>query len=153
MTRRLQDYCPGQFHVDVLAMDWVRPDVGEADLLGIRRGEYVLLRQVYLKCAEDSCVYARSVIPLKTLRRKHRRLKYLGKKPLGAYLFADPGLQRSDIEWSRLIPGSHLHSQASNQTGRIRQPIWGRRSLFQMDQSPVLVSEFFLPALISGYRP
>lgn len=128
-------------------MDWVRPDIGEADLLGIRRAEYVLLRQVYLKCSEKICVYARSVIPLKTLRRKHRRLKYLGDKPLGGYLFADPGLQRSEIEWSRLIPGTHLHTQACKQSGDVSEPIWGRRSLFRMGQSPLLVSEFFLPTL------
>jgi chorismate--pyruvate lyase len=153
LTRRLQDHCPGQFHVDVLATDWVRPDLGEADLLGIRRGENVLLRQVYLKCADEICVYARSVIPLKTLRRKHRRLKYLSNKPLGAYLFAHPHLQRSEIEWSRLIPGTYLHSQACKQTGLINEPVWGRRSLFRMGQAPLLVSEFFMPALVGSDVP
>lgn len=147
LTRRLKAYCPQQFSVAVLGMEWVRPDPSEARLLDIPATQKVLLRQVHLKCGETLCVYARSVIPLQTLQGKHRRLKFLGDKPLGEYLFASPRLKRSRIEWSQLRPGSQLYNIAMPVQSEEKDSIWGRRSLFCIDKAPLLVSEFFLPVL------
>jgi chorismate--pyruvate lyase len=106
-----------------------------------------LIRQVHLQCDNNTVVYARSVIPLETLSRRHRRLKYLGDKPLGEYLFASSRLERSIIEWTRLQPGTRLHRIACGGGNEYHQPLWGRRSLFRIDEKPLLVSEFFLPDL------
>ncbi len=127
----------------------MRPDKSEAKLLGVSPLQKVLLRQVHLMCEDQICVYARSIIPLKTLTGKHRRLKYLRTKPLGEYLFASPGLQRSIVEWSRLETGTLLHRIAMGESRHSIQPVWGRRSLFKIDQKPLLVSEFFLPKLFN----
>jgi chorismate--pyruvate lyase len=149
LTKRLKAYCPGRFEVEVLGMEWTRPDRSEAALLGIPQSQKILLRQVHLKCGDELCVYARSVIPLKTLTGRHRRLRHLGNKPLGEYLFASPTLERSRIEWSRLTPGHNLFRRALAASGSINQAVWGRRSLFRIDHRPLLVSEFFLPVLFS----
>ncbi len=150
LTARLKDFCPGQFTVRVLDEQWVRPDPSEARLLNISRAQKVLLRQVHLLCGDRLCVYARSVIPLETLRRKHRRLLHLGNKPLGEYLFASPTLERSRVEWGKLVPGSRLHAIATARTQVSSQMVWGRRSLFRIDNKSLLVSEFFLPVLFES---
>jgi len=147
LTKRLKNYCPQQFSVTVLAEEWGRADQTEAKLLDISPTEKVLLRQVHLKCDEKICVYARSIIPLNTLHRKHRRLKFLGSKPLGEYLFSSSGLERSIIEWSRLLPDTSLYRIAMSDSDFSDKPLWGRRSLFRIDKKPLLVSEFFLPVL------
>ena len=147
LTRRMKAYCPEQFSVALLAEEWVLPDQSESILLGIPMSQRVLLRQVHLKCDQSLCVYARSVIPLSTLQGKHRRLQYLGTKPLGEYLFASPNLERSKVEWSKLTPSSNLYQIAIPDKTAAKQDIWGRRSLFKIDKKPLLVSEFFLPVL------
>ena len=149
LTQRLKDYCPNQFSLTVLGEAWVKPDQSEARLLDIPSSQQVLLRQVHLKCNDNLCVYARSVIPLKTLQGKHRRLQYLGTRPLGEYLFSSPTLQRSRIEWSKMKKSSALYKIAMAGQPPSDYPIWGRRSLFLIDKKPLLVSEFFLPVLFA----
>jgi chorismate lyase len=148
LTKRLKLFCPDQFSVVVLGMQWVKPERSEAQLLKIPLSQKVLLREVYLKCADIHCVYARSVIPLGTLQGKHRRLKYLGDRPLGEYLFASPDLHRETIEWTQQSAVSPLFQTSELQSDHSDHLVWGRRSLFKIDKSPLLVSEFFLPHLL-----
>ena len=152
LTKRLKAYCPDQFSVEVLAEEWVRPDPSEARLLNVPITQRVLLRQVHLKCGNNLCVYARSVIPLSTLQGKHRRLQFLGNKPLGEYLFASPNLQRSRVEWSKLTAQSSLYKVAMPQNDKKEETLWGRRSLFTIDKKSLLVSEFFLPVLFGEHN-
>lgn len=148
LTQRLKNRCQEQFSVNVLAEEWSKPELSEVRLLRIPRFQQVLLRQVHLKCNDDIYVYARSVIPLSTLKGKHRRLLYLGSKPLGEYLFSSPNLKRSRVEWSKLTPESSLYRMAMANQQQHSEPVWGRRSLFHIDGKPLLVSEFFLPKLL-----
>lgn len=147
LTQRLKARCNEQFSVSVLGEEWCKPENSEQKLLGLRRPQQVLLRQVHLKCANNTLVYARSIIPILTLKGKHRRLLYLGDKPLGEYLFSCPTLVRSRIEWSKLSPDSSLYRKAMEHQTHNQLPVWGRRSLFFIDAKPLLVSEFFLPNL------
>lgn len=135
--------------MEVLAEEWGKPDHSEAKLLGIPMSQKVLLRQVHLKCSDKLYVYARSVIPLSTLQGKHQRLQYLGDKPLGEYLFSNPTLKRSKIEWGKLTRSSSLFNIAMANQPETDEPVWGRRSLFQIDTKSLLVSEFFLPVLMN----
>jgi chorismate--pyruvate lyase len=152
LTARLKGHCPGRFSLRVLGEQWVRPDPSEARLLKVRHDQKVLLRQVHLLCGGQLCVYARSVIPLTTLKGKHRRLLFLGDRPLGEYLFASPTLERGRIEWGSLSPGSVLY-QTAMPDGGSGESVWGRRSLFRIDDKPLLVSEFFLPVLFNEELP
>ena len=147
LTSRLIDLCPGQFSVRVLSQQWVKPNIDEAKLLKIPFRQTALLRQVQLLCDETVCVYARSVIPLKTMDGKHRRLRHLGNRPLGAYLFSNPGLRRDQQQLASIARKDPLFEIATSDSEQSCEQIWGRRSLFIIDNKPLLVSEFFLPAL------
>ena len=82
---------------------------------------------------------------------KHRRLRCLGDRPLGAYLFSNPGLIRSEQQIARITRTDPLFEFATSGSERECEQIWGRRSLFTIDEKPLLVSEFFLPALFDKY--
>ncbi len=140
LTRRLLRLSDGQFQVRLLQQGVQRMRVDECLCLHARPGAMGLVREVELRCEGVACVYARSVIPLRSLKGKQRRLAHLGEQPLGAFLFADPQLQRSRIDVLPLAaPASASASTAT----------WGRRSLFRVGGYPLLVSEYFLPALIA----
>lgn len=143
----MMDFCPGEFSVRVLSQYWVRAEIEESRLLQISPRQKVLLRQVQLLCGDRVCVYARSLIPLKTLKGKHQRLRYLGDRPLGGYLFANPRLRREQQHLASVAPKDPLFKIALSGSTLHGQQIWGRRSLFMIDHKPLLVSEFFLPEL------
>lgn len=146
LTRRLQIACGDQFQVQVLRQRWGIPLAGERRALGIRQGGRALIREVQLLCGATPWVYARTVIPVQTLRGPQRRLAHLGSKPLGAALFADPNLGRGEVEVARIAAGEKVFAQALGEAIST-EAIWGRRSLFWTGGAPLLVSEFFLPAL------
>ena len=149
LTRRLQTLCPGQFEVRVLAQHRARPARHEALVLGMRQGTRALIREVHLLCSGTPWVYARTVIPCSSLRGRLKRLEHLGTRPLGAVLFADPGMRRGVVELSCIRPGEALH-RAANAGGWTRRPVWGRRSVFTLAHHPLLVSEIFLPEFPAG---
>lgn len=147
LTRRLQRICADCFHVRVLGQYWGYPLRSEGSVLAMRPGRRALLREVLLLCGDTPWVYARTVIPALTLRGPQRRLAHLGSKPLGAALFADPHMRRGEVEVARLVRGQQLPSGDSISL-IATETLWGRRSLFWVGGKPLLVSEFFLPALL-----
>ena len=145
LTQRLQRLCPGRFRVRVLAQGWGAPRLDEARALGMPAGRRAMIRQVQLLCDDAPWVYARTIIPSTSLCGRLRRLAHLGTRPLGAMLFADPGMRRGIVELACIRHGEALYADA---TRRIRQRpagIWGRRSVFRILGKPLLVSEIFLP--------
>lgn len=147
LTSRLIEACSGKFSVQVLNEGWERPMLNEARCLHMRPSSYAWIRQVHLLCDEQPWVFARTVIPPHTLRGKQRRLARLGKKPLGAVLFADKSMQRAEMEIARILPGQQLFNVATHHLANAEQVIWGRRSVFFLGRRPLLVSEMFLPAI------
>ncbi|MDX2458403.1 MAG: chorismate lyase [Gammaproteobacteria bacterium] len=144
LTRRLQQLCPGKFRVQVLSQVRDRPRLDEAQVLGMQHREMAIVRQVLLLCGRNPRVYARTVIPVTSLRGKLQRLAGLGTRPLGGVLFADPGMRRGIVELAEILPGQAVFAAA---TGHMRQrpaAIWGRRSVFRISGKPLLVSEIFL---------
>ena len=121
--------------------------LSEARALKVRNSQLAMVRQVRLYCDDEPWVFARTIIPLSTLRGRQRRLAHLGSKPLGAVLFADPHMQRSPLEIVRISPGQRLFHRALGSSSTHCDAIWGRRSVFYLDQRPLLVSEIFLPDL------
>jgi len=141
LTRRLQMVCRGQFRVELISLGWERPLPDEAQALGVAPRQGALIRQVRLWCDNQPWVFARTVIPFSSLRGAQRRLAYLGSRPLGAFLFADPALQRSPLQVARVAPNSRVLSACT----LANATLWGRRSIFRLRGHPLLVSEFFLP--------
>jgi chorismate--pyruvate lyase len=150
LTLRLQRLCPGRFRVRVLSQGWGSPRLDEAQVLGMRHGERAVIRQVHLLCGNHPWIYARTIIPATSMRGKLQRLAHLGTRPLGAMLFADPGMQRGVVELANIKPGEALFSDAIRHMSRQPGNIWGRRSVFRMADKPLLVSEIFLPEFPAG---
>ncbi|WP_455223262.1 chorismate--pyruvate lyase family protein [Kaarinaea lacus] len=147
LTERLIEACSGKFCVRVLQEGWGHPMLNEARRLDMRPSSYAWIRQVHLLCKEQPWVFARTVIPPHTLRGKQRRLARLGKKPLGAVLFADKSMQRTEMEIACILPGQQLFEVATHHMANAEQEIWGRRSVFFLNRNPLLVSEMFLPTI------
>jgi chorismate--pyruvate lyase len=147
LTRRIQLACTGVFRVRVLEQGWGRPRSDERAALGMRPDERALIRQVQLRCDEQAWVYARTVIPMATLTGRQRRLAHLGSKPLGAVLFADPGMRREPVQVACIRRGQPLYEAACRDLRNRPAEIWGRRSVFRLAGKPLLVAEIFLPEL------
>jgi len=147
LTNRLRQGCRGQFSVEPVNQVWQRPMLNEAQALGVLPHERCFVREVRLLCDDEPLVFARTVIPVRTLTGPRRRLSRLGKKPLGAVLFADPSMLRSGIEIAKLSPGQPLFARATAGLPKPPTNIWGRRSAFFLNHQPLLVSEIFLPAI------
>lgn len=133
LTQRLIQLSGGKFKVRLLNQGVEPMQVSESLALGDRIGAMAIVREVELLCDGYVCVYARSVIPLSSLKGKQRRLACLGTQPLGAFLFADPHLRRAAVD---VLPLNKARKA------------WGRRSLFLVGGYPLFVSEYFLPELI-----
>lgn len=150
LTKRLQQLCHGNFRVRVISQQRGRPRTDEMRALGAAPGTQAIVRQVQLLCNDGPWVFARTVIPVTSLSGRLQRLAHLGTRPLGAMLFADPGMRRGCVELARIRPGESLHAEATSRLRGKRGDIWGRRSVFRIQGKPLLVSEIFLPGFPAG---
>ena len=145
LTAKLVDLCGDDFNVRVLSQSWQSMSAEEADAMSVRHVHAALVREVLLCRKDQPLVYARTVIPATTVKGAQRRYANMGNRPLGAMLFADRTMRREEVQVARL-PKEH----AACLYGDCEQDIWGRRSVFRVAGRPLLVSEYFLPALLSG---
>ena len=88
-------------------------------------------RKVMLKDGEQPWVAAHTLVPQQSLDNGLAELTRLANQPLGELLFADPNVSKGLSEVCRSEQG------------------WGRRACYYLHRQPLLVSEFFLPDLIS----
>ncbi|OZG75492.1 hypothetical protein BTA51_01265 [Hahella sp. CCB-MM4] len=144
LTKRLIETSDGDFRVEVISQRNGFPLPTELEALGLTQRQSCIIREVALICFDQPWVYARSIVPNATLSGSARRLAHLGNKPLGAFLFNAPDMERGPLELTQyhnlfkgeLIPGEPLSG-------------WGRRSVFYLGDKPLLVCEFFTPRIIS----
>ena len=133
----------GEFSVQVLNQSLQLPRLSEMRALALPPRRLALIREVILFGSGQPWVYARSVIPLSTLTGRLRKLRHLDSRPLGALLFSDPSMSREPVEVACI---SSSNAQLPPALSEITSALWGRRSVFRLDQKPLLVSEIFLPA-------
>lgn len=146
LTARLKSASGGQFRVNLLSQGWARPLDSERRLLGMRQGSIAIVREVELVCGGVPWVFARTLMPVRSLTGPTRRLAMLGTRPLGEVLFADPSMRRGVTEMARLVPGCCLFASATQHLPEAKV-IWGRRTLFHLSDKPLLVNEIFLPGI------
>jgi chorismate--pyruvate lyase len=139
LTHRLR--ARGRFAVEPLHQAVERPRADEAALLGLGPRRWALVRAVLLRLDDAPVVYARSVLPLTSLRGANRRLAHMRHHSLGAELFRAPAARRRAV-WIARVPAEALPAAIG-----AGEPVWGRQSLFDKREQPLLVAEFFLPAL------
>jgi len=146
LTARLIQASNNRFRVELLQQSWRSPRQDESKALGLPCRNHALIREVLLYGDQQPWVYARSVLPAKSLAGPLRYLKRLGTKPLGALLFNDPNMQRDEIEIA-CLQAEQLPS-LPNTVMPVEGAVWGRRSMFYLSQQPLLVSEVFLPEFL-----
>lgn len=143
LTARLVDASENKFSVEVLNQYEFVPSESEAVALDMSTSTPAMIREVILCGKGKPWVFARSVLPLTTLTGRLVALRELDSQPLGALLFSDPSMTRAPVEVSYSaaaafsVPDTLCAGNAF---------LWGRRSVFYLDQKPLLVSEMFLPS-------
>ncbi|MGQ0658403.1 MAG: chorismate--pyruvate lyase family protein [Chromatiales bacterium] len=144
LTRRLVTLAEGRFRVRVDREQWRTPNAEEARVLGLRSRRGIWIREVTLLCARTPMVYARSVIPAAALRGRFRRLTRLGERPLGEFLFTDKAVARGRLQLLRITRHHSLYGGARRRAGCATAEFWGRRSLYYIGSTTLLVAEIFL---------
>lgn len=147
LTQRLRA-SSSQFSVERVCQRWARPFPDEALLLDLRPHERALLREVTLCCDGVQAVFAHSVLPRRSLRGDWHDLGRLGAKPLGAALFANPDVVRTPLSFRKLLPRHMLYARAVACLEERPASLWARRSVFVLHNSPILVTEVFLPGVL-----
>lgn len=148
LTARLQVHSQGDFEVQLLNQGWGQAKPSELIALKCSSRHKILVREVLLKGKGQPWVFARSLVPYTSLTGRLKALKQLDNKPLGALLFQDPNMHRDPIE----VAAVHRHHNYVDASVALAEDfeLWGRRSVFYIDQNPLLVSEVFLPDFIAS---
>ncbi len=110
------------------------------------------IREVLLCANGIPLVMAHSIIPSTSSSGSNHEVLRLGKKPLGAVLFAKTRMhskQKPTREIARLDKQSALRKKCFQQYPELPSVSWARRTLYQLKGHPLLVSEVFLPALLN----
>ncbi len=139
------------FSVELLGQETQLCHASEANEF-IKADEPVLVREVLLYCDDIPQVFARSLIPLSSLTGEEQALANLGTQPLGQVLFNNPSLKRKQIELSVFDRSSCVAQLAlavnktdNNPNDTMIDELWGRRSVFIVENKPLMVAEVFLP--------
>jgi len=146
LTARLLKHCPGRFSVQLISLERTTPDLDEASALNLKPRSQAMIREVILCCDKQPVIYARTIIPVSSMRGALRGLATLGNQPLGAVLFADKSMKRKPVQVSSISPAHKYYSRIGNKGN---EKIFGRRSVFVLKGQELLVSEFFLPGLLT----
>ncbi len=145
LTERLKSAAQGTFQMHVLQLSHERPMWSERQALQLPDRQQALVRHVLLSGQGKPWVFARTVIPVASLKGALRHLAHLGDKPLGGVLFSDKSLFRSEIKIAACDSVAGFFSDMTACLECAPDTIWGRRSVFKLKGQPLLVSEFFLP--------
>jgi len=148
LTRKILLSCENEFRVEVLSQQWQRPMLNEALRLNVHPEHRALIREVLLYCGNTPWVFARSVLPRKTLSGRRRFIGKLGSRSLGEILFSDPTVQRDALEVAEIKKGQRMFKCATALLAQMPESVWGRRSVFYLHKKPLLVNEVFLPSIL-----
>ncbi len=142
LTRALIAASHNQFSVTLLNQSLARVNLSERRALGLRPKQLAVVREVLLCGGGTPWVFARSVLPLSSLKGRLRSLRHLDNRPLGELLFTTPGMHRDPFQLSA-IDSRHRYLPRAQGCDRAQ---WARRSIFWLYGKPLLVSEVFLDA-------
>lgn len=147
LTRSMTRSCHDRFRVELLRQYQATVLPGEARLLDVGPARAALVREVRLYCGRAAWVFARTLIPVRSLRGPASHLARLGQRPLGEVLFSDPRTRRLRMEIARITPRHRLFGPATRHLAERPAAISGRRTLFVYRGRRILVNELFLPGI------
>jgi chorismate--pyruvate lyase len=148
LTARIAARCP-RVRVEVTFQGLRRPDRDERFLFADAGRARVLVREVLLCCAETPVVFAHTVVRPRDLDGPWRSIARLGSRPLGAALFADRRIERFPLRQRKIGRHHELHRRIRAVLHDDAPSLWARRSLFRLHDSPILVTEVFLPEILA----
>jgi chorismate lyase len=152
LTARLQRRY-AKFAVQPVAVKYAKPITDEAALLHLPAYKAALIREVLLIGNNQPVVFAHSVLPRASLRGAWNGLGRLGNKPLGATLFANLKVKRTPLEYKKLSPHHALYRHAAAHLAIKPTHLWARRSAFSLNCAKIMVTEVFLPQLLTPVIP
>jgi chorismate--pyruvate lyase len=146
LTQRLRNFYGSGVAVKILFQQWQKPFLSESQRLQLPDYHYSLVREVLLHVDNKPLIVARTILPQATITTAQRKLSNLGTRPLGEVIFSYPNLARLETDVCCIQP--QTWSFALQQHVEIKSKICGRRTVYAIDQQPLLVSEFFMPAAL-----
>ena len=117
------------FELNLLREEIDEVDETEKKYLGNSIGD-IKVREVVLLGNKVPKVYAKSLIPVKTIKKGFSKLGSLGTKPLGDILFEKNIFNKIDVMYS-----SFVHEDSI---------FWGRKTKYLVKNLPFSVMEIFL---------
>lgn len=135
----------GRIRVTVLQQKTGQPLFDEIAAASLPGRHQSLIREVLLLSDAGPMVFAHSVTGAGALRGELGLIRRQGNKPLGATLFANPRVQRSRLQLTRLRPSHPLWQKAQRHLTTLPAILWARRSSFRLAGTCLLVTEVFLP--------
>ncbi|MDX8398732.1 MAG: chorismate lyase [Gallionellaceae bacterium] len=147
LTRRIQQRCV-RFDVRNMNGGLMNVAYDETALLGLPPRQKLFTRDVFLLADKQPVVFAHSVVAPQHLRGAWQAVQHLGKRPLGALLFAHPLVQRAPLRFRQLKPSHPLYRRAVINLDSPPLRLLARRSLFTLHDAPLLVTEVFLPHIL-----
>ena len=152
LTARLQSRY-SHFAVKPVAVKYAKAIQDEAALLHLPARKTALIREVLLIGNNQPVVFAHSVLPRTSLRGAWNGLGRLGNKPLGATLFANPKVKRTPLEYKKLSRQNPISMRVAEHMLTPPKAMWARRSVFSLNCAKILVTEVFLPQLLTIVIP
>lgn len=161
LTQRIQQRCE-KFSVLPVCNGLARIPHDEAALLGIAPHQLAYLREVFLLADGKPVVFAHSTTASKYLNGAWQAVRGLGNRSLGTLLFTHPLVRRQPLRFKALRANHPLHVGRVLTRQRnagltpvppiIPDTLWARRSLFTLHGAPLLVTEVFLPEILTLAR-
>ena len=148
LSQLIQNRFRRKLHIDLINESWSTAMTYEKKLLSLRNYEIIFARESYLSCNNKKLVYARTVIPRKTLKAQNHTLTRLGQKPLGEILFNNNKIFRKNIKYAKIPLHNELHNKAKKHCN-IYSDLYGRQSIFYVKNKPLLLIEVFLPDIMT----
>lgn len=131
LTAKLKAIAEQEFEVQIYSQGWGIGKLNEYRRLCLNPQQSMWIRQVKLLCDEKPMIFARTVIPKRTLRSKCWPLHYLQNNPIIEILKKDRHLKRTEFEIAKI----YQHDASAH---------WARRSVFYFYNCPLLLQEYFL---------
>ncbi len=150
MTAQVAQQLGGEVTVRVLSERHGRFLPSERELLGVtaRTGR---IREVQLEVRDRPYVVARTVFPEATARGINRGLLHLGNRALGSLLFGAMRAPATLRQYTLLTPNASLWRMLHAHLPSNATRLWARRAVHALHGRPLLVTEVFLPSLLTNY--
>ncbi|HEX6928329.1 MAG TPA: chorismate lyase [Gammaproteobacteria bacterium] len=143
LTARVRSRCPDGFRLEVIDERRER----DSAVFDNQQPSETFCREITLGCGNTPLVFARTRVPAATLAA-HPWLGKLGRTPLGARLFDEPGYMRGRFFVTRLASGDALYDYIDRNVAPLGAELWARRARVELNGNPFEICECFLPGLI-----